>query len=50
MNKRKPLYFKIRKFIKKMCGGIFSFLKLAHNHTLCAGGASTTKLKLKNGK
>ena len=27
----KPLYFKLRKFIKKMCGGIFSFLKLAHN-------------------
>jgi len=46
MNKRKPLYFKLRKFIKKMCGGISSFLKLAHNTPLCAGGASTTKNKL----
>lgn len=31
MKLHKPLYFKFKKFIKKMCGGLFLFFKLADN-------------------
>lgn len=31
MHDSKPLYFQFKNLLKKMCGGFFSFLKLADN-------------------